>query len=79
MGRATVIREDGKSPLSNYVNLLVAVPDNLARLLDRDAQALRILMADPALPVATLARLFQAGNAASAGQTEAPHSRSGFG
>jgi hypothetical protein len=48
----TTIRADGKSPLSCYVDLLVSVPANLELLLDRDAEAVRILTAAPALPEA---------------------------
>ena len=48
----TTIRADGKSPLSCYVDLLVSVPANLELLLDRDAEAVRILTATPALPEA---------------------------
>ena len=48
----TFIRADGKSPLTCYVNLLVSVPYNLELRLYRDAEAVRILMATPALPEA---------------------------
>ena len=48
----TTIRADGNSPLSCYVDLLVSVPANLELLLDRDAEAVRILTATPALPEA---------------------------
>lgn len=43
------IRATGNSPLSRYVDLLVAIPANLELLLDRDAEAVRILTANPAL------------------------------
>ena len=46
-------RADGRSPLTRYVQLLSAVPRHLERLLERDAEALRILSASPALPEAT--------------------------
>jgi hypothetical protein len=45
----TTIHADGKSPLSCYVHLLVSVPAHLELLLDRDAEAVRILTATPAL------------------------------
>jgi hypothetical protein len=48
----TTIRADGKSPLSCYVDLLVLVPADLKLRLDRDAEAVRILTAAPALPEA---------------------------
>ncbi|MBM4094249.1 MAG: hypothetical protein FJ276_33300 [Planctomycetes bacterium] len=50
---ATRIHAAGNSPLSQYVDLLVTVPRNLARRLDRDAEAVRILTAEPALPEAS--------------------------
>ena len=51
MGQTTICA-DGKSPLSCYVDLLVSVPANLELLLDRDAEAVYILTATPALPEA---------------------------
>jgi hypothetical protein len=48
----TTICADGESPLSCYVDLLVSVPANLELLLDRDAEAVCILTATPALPEA---------------------------
>jgi len=41
----TTSHADGKSPLSCYVDLLISVPTNLELLLDRDAEAVRILTA----------------------------------
>lgn len=52
MSRSSTITTDGNSPLSRYVQILIEVPHNLERLMDRDAEALRILEADPALPEA---------------------------
>ncbi|MEE2640562.1 MAG: hypothetical protein VX768_08055 [Planctomycetota bacterium] len=52
MAHTSLIRADGKSPLTRYVNLLVSMPANLELLLDRDAEAVRILTATPALPEA---------------------------
>ncbi len=49
MESKTDILADGKSPLTHYVKLLVSVPRNLEKLLDRDAEAIRILTATPAL------------------------------
>jgi len=49
-----LIQATGNSPLSRYVDLLVLVPENLKRLLDRDAEAVRILKAEPALKEARL-------------------------
>ena len=45
----TTIRADGKSSLSHYVDLLFSVPAKLKVLLDRDAEAVRILTATPSL------------------------------
>ena len=45
MARTTVISADGRSPLTTYINLLVSVPAELESLLDRDAEAVRILTA----------------------------------
>ncbi len=46
------ITADGKSPLTQYVNLLIVVPEKLDRCIKRDAEAIRILSSDPALPEA---------------------------
>ena len=46
-------RADGRSPLTQYVQLLIEVPRRLARLLTRDADALRILSALSARPEPT--------------------------
>lgn len=43
---------DGSSALSQYIDLVISVPANLELLLDRDAEAVRILTATPALPEA---------------------------
>lgn len=51
-GDKSAIIARSKSPLSQYVNVLVTVPDHLERLLNRDAEAIRILSVDPALPEA---------------------------
>lgn len=47
-----VVNRGGDSPLSRYVDFLVTVYHNIPKLLKRDAEAVRILMADPALPEA---------------------------
>ncbi|MCH2119213.1 MAG: hypothetical protein MK161_16100 [Pirellulales bacterium] len=52
MNRDTRIHVDGNSPLSSYITLLISVPESLKRLLNRDAEAVRILTATPALPEA---------------------------
>jgi hypothetical protein len=52
MDDTAVIQADARSALTNYVALLIDLEQNLARILDRDAEALRILMAEPALPMA---------------------------
>jgi hypothetical protein len=49
MDRTKTIYADGRSPLSRYIEFLVAVPETLNRLIDRDAEAVRILTAEPAL------------------------------
>ena len=45
-------RADGISPLTQYVQFLIKVPEQLVRLLERDVEALRILSAWPSLPEA---------------------------
>lgn len=52
MDRTTTIHADGRSPLSQYVAFLVTVLETLDRVIDRDAEAARILTAHPALPEA---------------------------
>lgn len=53
MGKsANTITADGSSPLTHYVQNIIAIPDALEKVLDRDAEAERILMAEPALPEA---------------------------
>lgn len=50
MGQTKTIYADGQSPLTQYVRFISEVPDTLDRVIDRDAEAVGILTAEPALP-----------------------------
>lgn len=50
MGQTKTIHADGQSPLTQYLRFISEVPDTLDRVIDRDAEAVGILTAEPALP-----------------------------
>jgi hypothetical protein len=50
MDQTKTIHADGQSPLTQYLRFIFEVPGTLERVIDRDAEAVGILTAEPALP-----------------------------